>query len=46
MGNGGFALGFALQSVLAQLEYYRMVMQKGTRAQQLMASVTPKPNAS
>jgi CDP-diglyceride synthetase len=29
MGNSGFAVGFFLQSILAQLEYYRMAMQKG-----------------
>lgn len=28
-GNLGFASGFLLQTVLAQLEYYRMVMRKG-----------------
>ncbi|KAG5176906.1 phosphatidate cytidylyltransferase [Tribonema minus] len=29
MGNWGFAVGFFLQSIMAQLEYYRMAMQRG-----------------
>lgn len=28
-GNWVFSVGFALQALLAQLEYYRMAMQKG-----------------
>lgn len=28
-GNWVFSVGFAMQALLAQLEYYRMAMQKG-----------------
>lgn len=31
-GNWVFSVGFALQAMLAQLEYYRMAMQKGEQA--------------
>lgn len=30
-GNWVFSVGFALQALLAQLEYYRMAMQKGEK---------------
>lgn len=31
-GNWVFSIGFAMQALLAQLEYYRMAMQKGESA--------------
>lgn len=38
-GNWVFSAGFALQALLAQLEYYRMAMQKGERGRSHLACV-------
>ncbi|CAN0420284.1 unnamed protein product, partial [Hapterophycus canaliculatus] len=38
-GNWVFSIGFALQALLAQLEYYRMAMQKGVKPARRISAV-------
>ncbi|CAB1096652.1 unnamed protein product [Ectocarpus sp. CCAP 1310/34] len=38
-GNWFFSVGFALQALLAQLEYYRMAMQKGVKPARRISAV-------
>ncbi|CAM9324268.1 unnamed protein product [Ectocarpus sp. 4 AP-2014] len=38
-GNWVFSVGFALQALLAQLEYYRMAMQKGVKPARRISAV-------